>query len=92
MARVLRPADLVFRGPGWIGAKLGYSVYLAAMHRERRGRYVVRFIELSRAGARAEPDAILAAYTRALEQHVRQYPEQYFWAYNRWKREKPLYG
>ncbi len=81
-----------FRGPGWIGAKLGYSVYLAAMHRERRGQYVVRFIELSRAGARTEPDQILAAYTRALESHVRQYPEQYFWAYNRWKREKPLYG
>jgi len=81
-----------FRGPGWIGAKLGYSVYLAAMHRERRGHYVVRFIELSRASTRTEPDQILVAYTRALESHVRQYPEQYFWAYNRWKREKPLYG
>jgi KDO2-lipid IV(A) lauroyltransferase len=81
-----------FRGPGWIGAKLGYSVYLAAMHRERRGHYVVRLIELSRAGTRAEPDQILSAYTQALEQHVRQYPELYFWAYNRWKREKPLYG
>jgi len=61
-----------FRGPGWIGAKLGYSVYLAAMHRERRGHYVVRFVELSRAGSRAEPDQILTAYTQALEQHVRQ--------------------
>ncbi len=81
-----------FRGPGWIGAKLGYTVYLAAMHREGRGRYAVRFIELSRAGARTEPDAILAAYAKSLEHHVRQYPDQYFWAYNRWKREKPLYG
>ncbi len=67
-----------FQGPGWIGAKLGYSVYLAAMHREARGRYVVRFIELSSAGARTEPDAILAAYTRALEQHVRHYPRTVF--------------
>jgi KDO2-lipid IV(A) lauroyltransferase len=81
-----------FRGPGWIGAKLGYSVYLAAMHRERCGHYLVRFVELAPAGARQEPEQILSAYTRALEQHVRQYPEQYFWAYNRWKREKPLYG
>ena len=39
-----------------------------------------------------EPDQILTAYTQALERHVRQYPELYFWAYNRWKREKPLYG
>ena len=81
-----------YRGPGWIGAKMGYAVYLAAMHREQRGHYVVEFIELAPAGARTEPEQILAAYCRALEQHVRRYPGQYFWAYNRWKREKPLYG
>lgn len=81
-----------FRGPGWIGAKMGYSVYLAAMRRERRGHYVVRFIEISAACKRSEPEQILAAYSAALESHVRQYPDQYFWAYNRWKREKPLYA
>jgi Kdo2-lipid IVA lauroyltransferase/acyltransferase len=81
-----------FRGPGWIGAKMGFTVYLAAMRRERRGHYVVQFIELVPAGARAEPDQILALYTAALERHVRQYPELYLWAYNRWKREKPLYA
>ena len=53
---------------------------------------MVEFIELASAGARTEPEQILAAYCRALEQHVRRYPGQYFWAYNRWKREKPLYG
>jgi KDO2-lipid IV(A) lauroyltransferase len=81
-----------YRGPGWIGAKMGYTVYLAAMHRERRGHYVVEFIELAPAGARSGPEQILAAYCSTLEQHVRRYPEEYFWAYNRWKREKPLYG
>ena len=81
-----------FRGPGWIGAKLGYSVFLAAMQREGRGRYVVRFVELAAAGSRAEPEQILTAYAQALERHVQQYPETYFWAYNRWKREKPLYA
>ena len=25
-----------FRGPGWIGAKIGYTVFFAAMHCERR--------------------------------------------------------
>jgi KDO2-lipid IV(A) lauroyltransferase len=81
-----------YRGPGWIGAKLGYTVVFAAMHRERRGHYVVRFVELAAAGSRKEPDQILSAYAQALEQHVREYPAEYFWAYNRWKREKPLYG
>lgn len=81
-----------FRGPGWIGAKMGYSVFLAAMHRERRGHYCVRFIELAPASTRAEPEQILASYSETLERHVRRYPGQYFWAYNRWKREKPLYA
>jgi KDO2-lipid IV(A) lauroyltransferase len=80
------------RGPGWIGAKLGYTVFLAAMRREGRGRYAVRFIELAMPGARREPEQLLQAYVAALESHVRAYPGQYFWAYNRWKREKPLYG
>jgi Kdo2-lipid IVA lauroyltransferase/acyltransferase len=82
-----------FRGPEWIASKLGYTVFLAAMRRERRGQYTVRFIELySPASGRTEPDHVLQCYARQLETHVRACPEQYFWAYNRWKREKPLYG
>jgi KDO2-lipid IV(A) lauroyltransferase len=50
------------------------------------------WLELAAAGSRKEPDEILSAYAQALEQHVREYPAEYFWAYNRWKREKPLYG
>jgi KDO2-lipid IV(A) lauroyltransferase len=80
-----------YSGPGWIGAKLGYTVVFAAMHRERRGHYAVRFVELAAAGSRKEPEQILTAYAHALEQHVREYPAEYLWAYNRWKREKPLY-
>jgi KDO2-lipid IV(A) lauroyltransferase len=79
-------------GPGWIGAKFGYTVVLAAMQREKRGQFSVRFVELASATQRMQPEQILDAYVRALENHVRAHPEQYFWAYNRWKRERPLYG
>ena len=79
-------------GPGWIGAKFGYTVVLAAMQREKRGYFSVRFVELASATQHKEPAQILKAYVGALETHVRAHPEQYFWAYNRWKREKPLYG
>jgi lauroyl/myristoyl acyltransferase len=51
----------------------------------------VRFVPLARPGERATPEGILRAYVSALEQHVRDYPAQYFWAYNRWKRAKRLY-
>jgi Kdo2-lipid IVA lauroyltransferase/acyltransferase len=79
-------------GPGWIGAKMGYAVVLATMRREGRGRYSVRFVELAAAGKRLDSAEILESYVHELESHVRAHPGQYFWAYNRWKREKPLYG
>jgi Kdo2-lipid IVA lauroyltransferase/acyltransferase len=81
-----------YNGPGWIGAKMGYTAVLATMQREGRGYYSVRFVELAPPGKRLDSDQILRTYVHELESHVRAYPGQYFWAYNRWKREKPLYG
>jgi KDO2-lipid IV(A) lauroyltransferase len=80
-----------FRGPGWIGAKLGYQPFFIAMRREARGCYAVRFVPLLAPGERADPDRIVAAYVSAVEAQARQYPEQYFWAYNRWKRARGVY-
>jgi len=81
-----------YTGPGWIAAKFNFTPYFAAVRREARGRYVVHFTELGTPGSRMEPEQVLRAYVDALEAHVRLHPEGYFWAYNRWKREKPLYG
>ena len=80
-----------FRGPGWIGAKLGYQAFFIAVRREGRGRYAARFVPLLAPGERVDPDQILRAYVRALEAQVRAHPAQYFWAYNRWKRPRRLY-
>ncbi len=79
-------------GPGWIAARMGYVPFFTAMRRDARGRYSVRFVPLIPPGERADSDAVLRAYVRELESQIRAYPEQYFWAYNRWKRERPLYG
>ena len=78
-------------GPGRVGSGFGYDAYFVAMRRERRGVYVARFVELLAEEPSRPPDAILRAYVAAIEDHVRAQPGQYFWAYNRWKREKPLY-
>jgi KDO2-lipid IV(A) lauroyltransferase len=82
-----------FRGPGWIAARMGYTVFLAAMRREREGHYAVRFVALTpeASGSRRDPDDVLRAYATALEAHVREHPAEYFWAYRRWKRSKRLY-
>ncbi len=80
-----------FRGPGWIGAKMGFQPVFIAMRRESRGRYVVRFVPLLAGGERPDADGIISAYVQAVEAHAREYPAQYFWAYNRWKRARRLY-
>jgi KDO2-lipid IV(A) lauroyltransferase len=79
-------------GPGLIAGRFGYLPYFAAVRRERRGHYAVRLIPLFTEGTRTESKQVLHAYVRAVESRVREQPEQYFWAYNRWKRERPLYG
>lgn len=80
-----------FEGPGWIGAKLGFRPVFIAMRPDGRGRYVARFVPLLAADERPDPDQILRAYVRQLEQQVRAHPVQYFWAYKRWKRARRLY-
>lgn len=82
-----------FRGPGWIATRMGYTVFLAAMRRERAGHYAVRFVALTSeaSGSGRDQDEVLRAYATALEAHVREHPVEYFWAYRRWKRGKRLY-
>jgi len=80
-----------YRGPGWISARMGYTPYFIAVRPDGRGRYVARFVPLLEPGEQSDPERILRAYVRALEQKVIAYPGQYFWAYNRWKRPKGLY-
>jgi KDO2-lipid IV(A) lauroyltransferase len=80
-----------FRGPGWIGAKMGFQPVFIAMRRESRGRYVARFVPLVAGGERPDADGIISAYVQAVESHARAHPAQYFWAYNRWKRARRLY-
>ena len=78
-----------FQGPGWIGARLGFEPVFIAMRPDGPGRYVARFEPLVPPGQRLDADGILRAYVRALEQQIKEYPAQYFWAYNRWKRSRP---
>ncbi len=81
-----------FAGPGWISARMGFRPIFIEMRRESRGHYVARFVPLLAPGERADPQQTLEAYVRAVESAVRKQPARYFWAYNRWKRTRGVYG
>ena len=71
---------------------MDFHVVIANMRQHSRGHYSVAFVELAAPGARPDSTELLQRYATEIERHVREFPEEYFWAYNRWKRERPLYG
>lgn len=81
-----------FQGPGWIGERLRFEPVFLAMRPDGKGRYVARFVPLGTPGERMDAEQILRAYVGALEQSIREHPEMYFWAYNRWKGPRPTDG
>ncbi len=53
-------------------------------------RFIVRNVPLAESGDRErDVDDTVRNYTKAIEDCVREHPEQYFWQHRRWKRQPP---
>ena len=80
------------RGPAVFALRLDSPIVFTCAVREPNGRYSMKFEEIivARTGDRErDVDAIVAAFTNALERWIRRYPEQYFWHHRRWKHQRP---
>ena len=80
------------KGPAVFALRLDVPVIFACAIRQPSGRFVMAFEELDvpRTGERdRDVEAIVNAYTGALERWVRKYPGQYFWHHRRWKHQQP---
>ncbi len=78
------------RGPSLLAGRTGASVVVAIVHRRpgAPARYRLSFHPLDEAPGE-DGVAFTRAYFAALEEAIREAPEQYFWFHRRWKRTPP---
>ncbi len=79
------------RGPAVFALRLDAPMVFACAVREPNGRYALKIEDIpivSTGDRERDTDAIVTAYTNALERWVRRYPEQYFWHHRRWKHQR----
>ncbi len=68
-----------------------YPVYFAAMRRERRGYYSVRFELLDEPPYAKGDMRIIERYAHALEESIAAQPEAWLWSNNKWSRARGIY-
>lgn len=68
-----------------------YPVYFAAMRRERKGHYSVRFLPLGQPPFAKGDMRVIENYAQALEQSITVQPEAWLWSNNKWGRARGIY-
>lgn len=76
-------------GPAMLALRSGLPVYLALMHREPDGEYVLELSEKIPCEKTKDFRGDIARFSQRiqdmLEIHVRKYPDQWMWMHDRWK-------
>ncbi len=87
-----RPASTP-RGPALFHLKTGAPIVFSAAHRDRDGRLIVTFEEMTFSGLGGDrsrnEQMIMQGITTRLEDEVRKHPEQWLWLHRRWKSQPP---
>ena len=79
----------VFLGPAFLAVKSGVPLFVGMCRRNGDGRYTIDFEEISMAGlgtTRKDAEELARRYTKVIERSIYQYPDEWFWLHNRWKR------
>ncbi|TLU53462.1 MAG: lysophospholipid acyltransferase family protein [Chlorobium sp.] len=81
----------VFLGPAYFALKAGVPLFVGMCRRIGDGRYIVESEEIDMSGlgtAKTDAEELTRRYTKVLERFIYQYPEEWFWLHNRWKRNE----
>ena len=79
----------VFLGPAYFALKAGVPLFVCMCRRTGDGRFKIESEEIDMTGlgtAKADIEELVRRYTKVLERFIYQYPEEWFWLHNRWKR------
>jgi KDO2-lipid IV(A) lauroyltransferase len=90
-SRFLGRDTAFFPGLEKLALLLKAPVVFVRMRRVRRGHYQIRFEVLTEPPYRQRNGAIMEPYIRAVEKQIHEAPEDWFWAYKRWKYKRPVY-
>jgi len=80
-----------FLGLEKLAQLLKAPVVFVRMKRVRRGHYRISFEVLTEPPYRQQSGIIMEPYIRAVEKQIIEAPQDWFWAYKRWKYRKPVY-
>ena len=78
-----------FTGPMKIAAKTNYPVVLLHIRKTSRGHYEFCNYKLVENPAEVDPNEIMLAYVRKLEEIIREEPQYWLWSHRRWKHKRP---
>jgi KDO2-lipid IV(A) lauroyltransferase len=78
-----------FSGPEKIAIHTNYAVVFHYPRKVKRGMYEVDFIPLFDNPKEVNPEDIMLAYIRKMEEIINKEPEYYLWSHRRWKHKRP---
>lgn len=83
-------------GAASLALKSGAAVILGFIHREEDNRHRINFkgpVELIRSGNLAQDiHDNTALFTKAIEENIREHPDQWVWMHNRWQTRSPSFS
>jgi KDO2-lipid IV(A) lauroyltransferase len=79
----------VFLGPAYLALKARVPLFVGICRRTGDGRYKFESEEIDTTDlgtTKADAEELVRRYTKVFERYIHQYPEEWFWLHDRWKR------
>jgi len=87
--RFLNQETAYFRGVGRLAREHDLAVFYIHVEKPARGRYHVRFEEVTFEPRSMSEEQIIEKFSHKLEANIRQQPELWLWTHRRWKSKRP---